>query len=315
MKSDITKIGVLGIGGIGGFVGAPLAKKYKDSAVKIIFICRGETKNQIQHEGLQFESKGTTETVFPDLVSDNPTEIGILDVLILSCKSYSISAILQIYKECVGPETTIITLQNVVNAGEIIREALPEAGQIMEGCIYVASNVKKPGHVQHIGGPGKIFIGGKENNSLINLLSDGGLDITYVAHINEILWKKYLFVAPVAAITSAYKVTFGQLLEDPDLMHILENMMLEIQSLASRSNIHLTAQDIETSKDLLTKFPFESKSSLQLDFENRNQTEKRFLVDYVIENSNNHQLETPYYNRVNEKIEAAYAVSSTSEVS
>lgn len=302
MKSDTIKIGILGIGGIGGFVGAPLAKKYKNSASKIIFICRGETKKAIQNEGLLFESKNGTETIFPDLVSDNPAEIGVLDVLILTSKSYSIKEIIQAYKDCITSETIIITLQNVVNAEEIIRETLPEAGQIMEGCIYVASNVKKPGHVQHVGGPGKIFVGGKENKSLIALLAAGGLDITYVANINEILWKKYLFVAPVAAITSAYKVTFGQLLEDQNLMHILENMMIEIQSLASKNNIILTTEDIETSKDLLTKFPFESKSSLQLDFENNNQTEKKFLVDYVIENANKFGIETPFYNDVNAKI-------------
>ena len=194
-------------------------------------------------------------------------------------------------------------MQNVVNAREIIRETLPELGQIMEGCIYVASNVKNPGHIQHIGGPGKIFVGGeKENKWLIDLLTTGGLDITYVADINQILWKKYLFVAPVAAITSAYKVTFGQLLEEKNLMHILENMMIEIQSLARKNNINLTIEDIETSKDLLTKFPFESKSSLQLDFENNNQTEKAFLVDYVIENCTKNGIPTPFYESVNERI-------------
>lgn len=309
MNSDITKIGILGIGGIGGFVGAPLAKKYKDSETKIIFICRGETKKAIQNEGFLFESKGETTTIFPDLVSDNPTEIGILDVLILTSKSYSIKDVLSTYKDCINDKTIIITLQNVVNAKEIIRETLPEAGQIMEGCIYVASNVKKPGHVQHIGGPGKIFVGGKENIPLIELLTAGGLDITYVENINQILWKKYLFVAPVAGITSAYKVTFGQLLEDENLMHILENMMIEIQSLAKKNNINLTNEDIETSKDLLTKFPFESKSSLQLDFENDKQTEKQFLVDYVIENAKKYGIETPFYNGVNEKIKMLYNVS------
>ncbi|MBF7091534.1 2-dehydropantoate 2-reductase [Flavobacterium sp. ALJ2] len=303
MNTDTIKIGILGIGGIGGFVGAPLAKKYKDSSTKIIFICRGETKNAIQKDGLIFESKGIKETLFPDLVSDNPTEIGILDVLIITSKSYSVNEILNSYKDCISPDTIIITLQNVVNAREIIRETLPELGQIMEGCIYVASNVKKPGHVQHIGGPGKIFVGGeKENKWLIDLLTTGGLDITYVSDINQILWKKYLFVAPVAAITSAYKVTFGQLLEDKNLMHILENMMIEIQSLASKNNINLTKEDIETSKDLLTKFPFESKSSLQLDFENNNQTEKTFLVDYVIENCKKHEILTPFYESINERI-------------
>jgi 2-dehydropantoate 2-reductase len=303
MSSNTIKIGILGIGGIGGFVGAPLAKKYKDSTTQIIFICRGATKNAIQKDGLIFESKGIKETIFPDLVSDNPTEIGILDVLIVTSKSYSVSEILNTYKDCISAETVIITLQNVVNAREIVRETLPELGQIMEGCIYVASNVKKPGHVQHVGGPGKIFVGGeKENKWLIDLLTAGGLDITYVSDINQILWKKYLFVAPVAAITSAYKVTFGQLLEDKDLMHILENMMIEIQSLASKNNINLTKEDIETSKDLLTKFPFESKSSLQLDFENNNQTEKTFLVDYVIENCTKNEIQTPFYKSVNDRI-------------
>lgn len=303
MNSDTIKIGILGIGGIGGFVGAPLAKKYKDSTTQIIFICRGATKNAIQKNGLIFESKGTKETIFPDLVSDDPTKIGILDVLIVTTKSYSLSEILTTYKDCIGTNTIIITLQNVVNAREIIRETLPELGQIMEGCIYVASNVKNPGHIQHIGGPGKIFVGGeKENKWLIDLLTTGGLDIAYVADINQILWKKYLFVAPVAAITSAYKVTFGQLLEEKNLMHILENMMIEIQSLARKNNINLTIEDIETSKDLLTKFPFESKSSLQLDFENNNQTEKTFLVDYVIENCTKNGIPTPFYESVNERI-------------
>lgn len=309
MNSDTIKIGILGIGGIGGFVGAPLAKKYKNSKTKIIFICRGETKKAIQNEGLLFESKGIKETIFPDLVSDNPTEIGILDVLILTCKSYSINNILAAYKDCIHAKTVIITLQNVVNAKEIIRETLPESGQIMEGCIYVASNVNKPGHIQHIGGPGKIFVGGKENKELIDLFVSGGLDITYVPNISEILWKKFLFVAPVAGITSAYKVTFGQLLEDKNLMHILENMMIEIQSLASKNNISLTNEDIQTSKELLTKFPFESKSSLQLDFEKNNQTEKQFLVDYVIENAAKYGIQTPFYNDVNEKIKTAYSVS------
>lgn len=308
MNSDTLKIGILGIGGIGGFVGAPLAKKYKNTATNIIFICRGETKKVIENEGLLFESKGRAETIFPDLVSDNPTEIGVLDVLILTSKSYSISNVLTSYKDCITEKTIIITLQNVVNAKEIIQETLPQVEKIMEGCIYVASNVRKPGHVQHLGGPGKIFVGGKENKDLIDLLATGGLDITYVANINEILWKKYLFVAPVAAITSAYKITFGQLLRDQNLMQILGNMMIEIQSLAAKNNIILTNEEIETSKDLLTKFPFESKSSLQLDFENQNQTEKQFLVDYVIENANRYGIESPYYNGVNEKIKASYTI-------
>ncbi|MDX6191813.1 2-dehydropantoate 2-reductase [Flavobacterium sp. Fl-318] len=307
MNSATIKIGILGIGGIGGFIGAPLAKKYQNTNVQIIFICRGETKNNIQNKGLIFESKDKTETVHPYLASDNPSEIGTLDVILLSCKSYSINEMLSTYKDCITADTQIITLQNVVNAAEIIGSILPDSKPIIEGCIYVASNVKKPGHIQHIGGPGKIFIGGSENSKWItDILLNGNLDITQVDTIKEILWKKYLFVAPVAAITSAYKVSFGALLENKELMHILENMMIEIQSLAGKNNIVLTHEDIETAKNLLDKFPYQSKSSLQLDFENNNKTEKSFLVDYVIDECFKNGIMTPFYSAVNDKIKSLY---------
>lgn len=299
------KIAIAGIGGIGGFVGVSLAKNYVDAEqVQIIFICRNETKDTILKKGLTLESAKGTETVQPHLTSDHPKAIGRLDVLILACKSYSLASMIKAYKDCIDNDTVIITLQNVVNGKEIIQRHTDQ-GQIIEGCIYVASNVKKPGHIQHVGGPGKIFIGGapaSEYQWLTGLLTEGGLNVTFEENIQTVLWKKYLFVAPVAAVTTAYNITFGQLLEDDHLMNVLEKMMLEVQSLAAQKGIELAGEDILSSKSMLTKFPYAAKSSLQLDFEGGNATEKEFLVDYIIEQSNQHELQAPFYQEVNEKI-------------
>ena len=302
------RVGILGIGGVGGFIGAPLVQHFTNSDdVELIFICRGETQKAIKNNGLRYRSQQDEIIVKPDLCSSSASEIGILDVLIITTKSYSLKAVLSEYSDVIGDNTVLITLQNMVNSKEVIREVIPEKGTILEGCIYVAAKVVEPGTIQHVGGPGKIFIGGESEHKytwLVDLLTTGGLDITYEVNIKEILWKKFLFVAPVAGITSAFKITFGQILENEDFMNLLENMMLEIRALAAESNIDLSAEDIQNSKELLTKFPYESKSSLQLDFENNNQTEKHFLVDYVIENSSKKGFSTPSYNRVNEKIEA-----------
>src|SRR5690606_32572834 len=86
------RIGILGMGGIGGFVGAKLARAYsKDRDTQIIFICRGKTKEKILHEGLKFISPKETVTVHPDLTSDDPLEIGLLDLLIVATKSYALA--------------------------------------------------------------------------------------------------------------------------------------------------------------------------------------------------------------------------------
>ena len=194
----------------------------------------------------------------------------------------------------------------MVNASDVVREMIPDKGIILEGCIYVASIVESPGHVEHVGGPGKIFIDGENNKYawVTDLLTDSGLDVTNDPNIREVLWKKFLFVAPVAALTSAYKITFGQILEDQNLMHALENMMLEIQALAIKNGINLSKEDIQNSKDLLSKFPYESKSSLQLDFENHRQTEKEFLVDYIIDNCDKLGIASPYYKQIDERIKS-----------
>ncbi|HCY80985.1 MAG TPA: hypothetical protein DHV22_04940 [Xanthomarina gelatinilytica] len=299
------KIGILGIGGIGGFVGASLAKYYKNnpSEIEIVFICRGKIKAAIESDGLVYTSKGITETVFPHLVSDDPRQIGKLDFLLVTTKSYSLIDAIKNYQECLDQNSTIVTLQNMVNAKELIEGSIDSKFNILEGCIYVASNINSPGHVTHLGGPGKILIGGNEYNkayqSFVNTLLLAGVDITFLEDIHSILWKKYLFVAPVAAVTTAYDVTFGELLENTSLQQILREMMCELQKLALAKGVELSYGDIETSVNLLTKFPYEAKSSLQLDYENSKPNEKQYLVDYVIEECKKEGIYCPVYNQTN----------------
>ncbi len=302
------KIGILGIGGIGGFIGAPLARFYtkNQSRIEIVFICRGKTKTAIKEKGLLFYHDKRTEFLHPHLVSDNPNEIGKLDVLILATKSYALIDALEDFNLCLSSESIVITLQNMVNSKDLIFNKFGKDLNLLEGCIYVASNIKAPGNIEHLGGPGKIFIGGvKEKNEYTELLSvmhAAGINISYEEEILPVLWKKYLFVAPVAAITTAYDVTFGELLVNKPLMLILEDMMKELSKLAISKGVKLTNKDIESALGLLSKFPFESKSSLQIDYEQSKPNEKEFLVNYVIEECIKKGIHCPIYHQTSKLI-------------
>ncbi|MBU2060242.1 MAG: 2-dehydropantoate 2-reductase, partial [Bacteroidetes bacterium] len=49
-----TRIGILGLGGVGGYFGGLLAKAYKDSeTVEIVFIARGKTLEIVSKSGLK----------------------------------------------------------------------------------------------------------------------------------------------------------------------------------------------------------------------------------------------------------------------
>lgn len=300
------KIGILGLGGVGGFIGAPLAKAFaNDAQVDIIFICRGATKIAINEAGLTLESVNGTYTVKPDLVSDDPNAIGELDVLIVATKSYGLVQAVKSYQACIAPHTLIVTQQNMVNAGETIRAHLGQLGQIVEGCIYVASNIKSPGYIKHLGGPGKVHIGGdKQHEWLAALLQQAGVDTTFHEEIKPVLWKKFLFLSPSAAVTATYNVTFGQLAQDQELMRLFENLMKEVQAIAAKYNVSLTSENIQAAIQLLKSLPFQSKSSFQLDVEqNPQKTEKAFLIDFIVEQGARLGVAVPHYQQIRDKID------------
>lgn len=302
------RIGILGMGGIGGFVGAKLARTYsKDPDTQIIFICRGKTKKEILNEGLKFISPKETVTVQPDLTSDDPREIGWLDLLIVATKSYALADAVRQYESCLQTETVILPLLNGINARDIIAENIPYNGSsVLHGCIYIASNIDQPGVVRHLGGPGKIFFGNDSPHDFTRvqrLLEKGGLDTTYTRNIKDILWKKFLFVSPLAAVTTAHDISFGELSESQAHMDLLENLMREVKALAGGFGLGLKDKDIAEALDLLPGFPNASKTSLQLDVQHRApHTERDNLIGFVIDNGERLGIEVKHYKAMDKKI-------------
>ncbi|TXK46085.1 2-dehydropantoate 2-reductase [Pontibacter qinzhouensis] len=313
MTKAKTRIGIAGIGGVGGFVGAPLAAYYAHNPdLEVVFICKGQTLKAIEEKGLIFRSEGQERVVKPDLTSDDPATIGVLDALFLTTKSYALAEVLHTYSDCIGENTLLVPLQNMVHAQEIIRNVLPTKGKVLEGCIYVVSNKVAPGVVEHRGGPGKIVIGGDAAAAgwLVQAVTAAGVDLSFSEHIQQVLWQKFLFLSPVAALTTAYQKNFGELATAEELLEELEQMMLEVKELAATKGVTLTDENIATAKALLQKFPADAKTSLQLDFEQHNRNEKAFLIDYVLHKAAEAGIAVPAYEQVNKRISELYPVLS-----
>lgn len=82
------RVGILGIGGVGGYFGGKLAVAYLHAAdVQIIFMARGENKKAIPGKGIQIITSDEQLTAYPSIVSDDPQEIGKLHLLICCTKT------------------------------------------------------------------------------------------------------------------------------------------------------------------------------------------------------------------------------------
>ena len=74
------RIGILGAGGVGATVAGAVVK---DKNAEIVLIARGETKENVLKRGWILESEVLGDQVIhPALVSDDPAEIGTVDVLV-----------------------------------------------------------------------------------------------------------------------------------------------------------------------------------------------------------------------------------------
>jgi len=298
----MTKIVIAGIGGVGGYFGGLLAKKYrKKSEIDIIFLSRGEHLKQIKKNGLKL-IKGKEEfVVFPELATDNAKEIGIADFIIICTKSYDLEATIEQLKPCIDNDTLLLPLLNGVDASERIQKLLPY-NSVLKGCVYIVSHVKEPGVVENSGNIQKLFFGldNEINQDLLfleDILENAGIEVTLSEEISNIVWQKFIFVSPIAATTTYFDSNIGEVVEKNET--ILIKLIDEVSKVAKAKGIILDKGVKENSLSLIKSLPSEISSSMHRDFKNgKANTEIESLLGFVVKAGKELHIETPAYDKV-----------------
>ena len=111
------RIAVVGIGGVGGYFGGKLARRYASSGThEVIFIARGKHLREIQQNGLQLYTREGGYVAWPNVATDDPSEHGIFDIVFFCVKSYSLEDAARRLKENISPRTVVIPLLNGVDS-------------------------------------------------------------------------------------------------------------------------------------------------------------------------------------------------------
>lgn len=295
-----TKITIAGIGGVGGYFGGLLANQYfKSDEVEICFFARGQNLNEIKKNGLKV-IKGKSEIICkPKIATDNPTEIGIADLIILSTKSYDIEIVVQQLKPCIDDNTIILPLLNGVDSKEKIQKILPN-NTILDGCVYIVSRLKQSGTIENIGNIQTLYFGidGFSNQKLKyyeNIFKNANIEATLSQNISSIIWEKYIFISPTATATTYFDKSIGEIISDKHIETVTE-LITEIKQIANAKNILISEDIVEKTINKLKSLPFDTTSSMHTDFKNKNNSnELESLTNYVIEQGKKYNIKTPTY--------------------
>jgi len=251
---------------VGGFFGGRLARAGED----VTFIARGEHLRAIKANGLKVDSTAGDFVIYPAKATDDVSGVGETDLVILGVKAWQVPEAARALKPIVGPNTTVLPLQNGVEA---VSQLVAEFGSanVIGGLCRIVSFVVGPGHIRHAGFTPSIIIGELNNlrtDRIIRIeevFKHAGLEITIAPDIQVALWTKFLFIASFSGVGAMANAPAGVIRSDPKWRTQIISAMEEIYTLAHARGINLPPDSIDTVMRAVDALPEDATSSMQRD--------------------------------------------------
>jgi len=298
------KVAVIGIGGIGGYYGGKMAAKYAGAGEhQIMFIARGEHLKEIQKQGLRLTTAEGDLTAVPVLATDNPRDAGLFDLALVCVKSYGLEEAARQIKDNIHSETVIIPLLNGVNIAERLKTILPK-GRILSGCVYISARIESPGIVRQVGGSCQLIFGPDQANDVEKyrpieaFLQAAGIKAELVGQIALPLWTKYIFIDPLAGLTSMLGKPFGAILDNRIDRTMLEGLMKEVELVARAQGVPFPDDIVQVTMAKAASFPATTKTSMLLDLEKGRPTELDIFMGYMVAAGKKRGIPAPLHEKV-----------------
>ncbi len=301
-----TKIIAAGIGGVGGYFGGLLAKRYEASPeVEICFIARGNHLKQVQQQGLKVIKRDSEFIAKPAFATDNASSLGIADYILVCTKGYDLDTMLEQLKPCVSPNTIILPLLNGVDAVERCAAAFPSS-VVLKGCVYLVAHIKEPGIILNEGKIEKLHFGvdGEPNETLLlleKILKDANVDAHLSNRITEVVWEKFIFLSSIATASSYFNNYYGQMRNDELKYKSLLGLVDEATAIALAKGV-IKEKDIaiRIKKQLDTLLP-DATSSMHRDFmSGKGKTELESLTGYMVREARRLNVAAPLFDKMYE---------------
>ncbi|MGP3952587.1 ketopantoate reductase family protein [Streptomyces sp. 7N604] len=253
-------VAVLGPGGVGGLVGALLAR----AGHRVVCLAGAETAEVLRRDGLSVSSgKYGDFTVSVEAATELTEPVG---TCLIAVKETALAqALARVTPEALGSGLVVPLLNGFAHVAQL-REHYP-AEQVAAATIKVESTRVAPGRIEHTSPFAAIELASQAAprdglDRTAKLLQGAGLDVRVRDDEAAMLWDKLAFLAPMALLTTRYGLTVGGVRTErrPELLAVLG----EITATAHASGGPVDAGRI---LGMFDRAPAGMKSSMQRDAE------------------------------------------------
>jgi 2-dehydropantoate 2-reductase len=301
------RIVIFGTGGVGGFFGGRLARAGED----VTFIARGEHLHAIKANGLRVDSTAGDFVVYPANATDDVSEVGETDLVILGVKAWQVPEAARALKPIVGPNTTVLPLQNGVEA---VSQLVAEFGSanVIGGLCRIVSFVVGPGHIRHAGFTPSIIIGELDNRhserieTIAQVFRHAGLDTSVAPDIQVALWTKFLFIASFSGVGAMADAPAGVIRSDPKWRAQIQSAMQEIYALAHARGVKLPPDSVAKVMAAVDALPEDATSSMQRDIAAGKPSELESQNGAVVRMAHEARLDVPTHTLIYETLRSRH---------
>ncbi len=287
------RIAIMGAGGVGGCLGGLLGKAGND----VWLIVRGEHLEAIRANGLKLV-RPDTEFVVQVNATDNPAEVGPVDLVLFTVKTYQNRHVITTLKPLMAHDTSVITLQNGVESHEQLGAVLGPSN-ILPGAYWASSHILSPGVIGE-DVPAQISFGEIDDTDSLRspdirkVFRDAGIKTEISLDPLQVLWEKFIVLSALAGITSAAQTRPKELLKYPDARAMFCNAMEESLAVGLAKGINLPDNLVQDSLKYIESLP-DFQNSMHGDYEAGRPTELEALSGAVIRMGKQIGVKTPVH--------------------
>ncbi len=287
------KAAVVGTGGVGGYFGGLLARAEHE----VTFIARGAHLEAIKRNGLRVESQLDGDFTVPGNATDDTAEAGPQDLVLFTVKMFQNAEAVKLLAPMIGPETVVLTLQNGIDNGEILGEAVG-ASQVMIGSAYMEGRISEPGVVIQ-GGPGIAAFGemkvgiSRRGENLLQRFQEAGWRVNLHENMPGMLWKKFAYIAGSAAVCAAADCVYEEMRTKPETRALIQSAVEEALAVGRARGAPIMSDSLAWAMDSLDRFPGQGRASMAKDFTEQRPVELEGLTGTVVRMARELNVPTP----------------------
>lgn len=257
---------VFGAGGVGGYFGGQLARAGED----VTFIARGAHLAAIRDNGLRLRTPDGKIVVDPVRVTDDLSTLSPPDYLLFAVKLFDTQAVAETCRSIVGPQTAVVSLQNGVEAVDILSGVFG-AARVMGGTARIAAVISEPGVIAQTGKFAILRFGEQDGSrserglALEAACLNAGFDAKLLENIDTDIWLKFILLASLSGMTTLTRLPNGPLRETPATRELVKACMAEVAAVGRVRGVALPDGVVASVMTLWDGLPAEMVASMSHD--------------------------------------------------